>query len=130
MSSALEVDIQAAEDALKQAMLTSDVEALERLLADDLIFTNHLGQLMSKQADLEAHRSGAIAIESVELSDQNIREMNDGAIVTVAAHIVGQFAGSPFAETLRFTRVWQSVAPGQWQVIAAHSSRVGDVDKP
>ena len=126
MGSTLEVDIQLAEEALKQAMLTSDVEALDRLLADDLIFTNHLGHLMNKQDDLEAHRSGAVAIESVELSDQNIRRMGDAAIVTVAAHIAGQFAGSSFAETLRFTRVWQVVAPGQWQVIVAHSSRVVD----
>ena len=128
MSTPLEREIQASEEALKQAMLTSDVEALEQLLADDLMFTNHLGQPMGKQADLEAHRSGAIAIESVELSEQTIRDLGDTAIVTVAARIVGQFGGDPFAETLRFTRVWHAVSPGQWQVMVAHASRVVDAN--
>lgn len=109
-------------------MLTSDVEALDRLLADDLIFTNHLGQPMSKQQDLEGHRSGSVAIESVELSEQSIRALGDTAIVTVAAHIVGQFDGNLFEETLRFTPVWQAVSPGQWQVSVAHASRVVDTN--
>ncbi|MEM9218129.1 MAG: nuclear transport factor 2 family protein [Cyanobacteria bacterium P01_F01_bin.150] len=124
MSSAIEAEIQAAEDALKQAMLASNVDILERLLADDLIFTNHLGQQMSKQDDLEAHRSGAIAIEVVDLSDLTIKVLENVAIVTVAAWIVGQFAGNAFEETLKFTRVWQAVSPGHWQVIAAHASAV------
>jgi ketosteroid isomerase-like protein len=124
MNQAPEVEIQAAETALKQAMLTSDVETLDRLLAADLIFTNHLGQPMTKQDDLDAHRAGAIAIEAINLSDQTIKVLDNAAIVTVAAHITGQFADDPFDETLRFTRIWQAVSPGTWQIIAAHASMV------
>ena len=36
------------EKQLKDAMSTSDVTALDRLLSPDLIFTNHLGQVVSK----------------------------------------------------------------------------------
>jgi ketosteroid isomerase-like protein len=124
MSSDPKVAIQAAEAALKQAMIASDVQALDRLLADDLVFTNHLGQAMTKQADLDAHRSGVVAIHQLEVSDQHIKIFGNVAVVTVAAHLSGTFADSPFEETLRFTRVWQAKAPGHWQVIVGHATAV------
>ncbi|MCL6484569.1 MAG: nuclear transport factor 2 family protein, partial [Janthinobacterium lividum] len=37
-----------AEERLRLAMLASDVAALNILLADQLLFTNHLGHLLSK----------------------------------------------------------------------------------
>ena len=49
------------EDQLKTAMIDSDVLVLDQLISDDLIFTRHLGQIMSKQDDLEAHRSGSVS---------------------------------------------------------------------
>jgi ketosteroid isomerase-like protein len=124
MSSDPKVAIQAAEAALKQAMIASDVQTLDRLLADDLVFTNHLGQPMTKQADLDAHRSGVFAINQLELSDQHIKILGNVAVVTVAAHLTGTFTGNPFEETLRFTRVWQAKAPGHWQVIVGHATAV------
>jgi len=33
-------------------MLKSDVNTLDELLSSDLVFTNHLGHLMTKQDDL------------------------------------------------------------------------------
>jgi hypothetical protein len=42
------------ENQLRTAMLGSDVTALDDLLAPDLIFTNHLGQLLGKDDDLAA----------------------------------------------------------------------------
>jgi ketosteroid isomerase-like protein len=46
------------EEKLRQAMLASDIEALDELIADDLIFTMHTGLVINKQDDLEAHRTG------------------------------------------------------------------------
>lgn len=124
MSTAHNTEIETAEAALRQAMMASDVSTLEQLLSDDLVFTNHLGQRMSKQDDLAAHRSGKMAINHLELFDQHIKMLGTIAVVNVAARIVGTFAGTPFEETLRFTRVWQAMAPGTWQVIAAHATAV------
>ena len=124
MSAAHNAEIEAVEAALRQAMMASDVPTLERLLADDLMFTNHLGQRMTKQDDLAAHRSGTMVINHLEPFDQHIKMLGTVAVVNVAARIVGTFAGNPFEETLRFTRVWQAMAPGTWQIIAAHATAV------
>ena len=124
MNPSAEIAIQAAEASLKQAMLTSDVDTLDQLLAPDLIFINYLGQPMTKQDDLNAHRSGSVGIEVVEISDQTIKIVDQIAIVTVATHIIGQFASEPFDATLRFTRVWQAIAPDRWHVIAAQATAI------
>ncbi len=55
MSDTIETQILEAEEQLRQAMLASDVNALDDLLSPELIFTNHLGQVMGKQDDLAAH---------------------------------------------------------------------------
>lgn len=47
--------IKRSEAELQQAMLDSNVKALDRLLDDDLTFTNHLGMVLGKQDDLTAH---------------------------------------------------------------------------
>jgi hypothetical protein len=44
MNRAVEAQILNAEDKLRTAMLSSDVNALDELLAPELVFTNHLGQ--------------------------------------------------------------------------------------
>ena len=114
------------EERLRQAMVASNVETLDGLLAGDLIFTNHQGQRMTKQDDLEAHRAGVMEIDAIVLSDRAIRLLgDDAAVVTVSARITGQFAGENFDSTLRFTRVWKQEA-GQWLVVAAQATAVQD----
>jgi len=103
-------------------MLQSDVSALDELLAADIIFTNHLGQLMSKQDDLEAHRSGTLKIHDIKLSNRLINIHDGIAVVSVQSHILGEFAGNLSESDFRFTRVWNQSADGVWQIIAGHSS--------
>jgi len=120
--SAIKLQIEACEEQLKQAMLQSDVSALDALLSSDLVFTNHLGKLMSKQDDLNAHQSGVIKINEIILSDQNIEIYDAVAIVTVRAHISGNFSGIESKNVFRFTRVWGQYNNKTWRVIAGHST--------
>jgi len=120
----LKLQVKQYEECLKQAMLQSDVAALDELFAPDLSFTNHLGQLMTKQNDLQAHKSGMLKINQITLSDQKIKVYGDVAVVTVLAHIIGSFAGAASEDNFRFTRVWAKSTSNAWQVIAGHSSTV------
>jgi len=120
----LKLQVKQYEECLKQAMLQSDVAALDELFAPDLSFTNHLGQLMTKQNDLQAHKSGMLKINQITLSDQKIKVYGDVAVVTVLAHIIGSFAGAASEDSFRFTRVWAKSTSNAWQVIAGHSSTV------
>ena len=115
------IQINEYEEMLKQAMLQSDISALDTLLADDLIFTNHLGHIMTKEDDIEAHKSNILKISEITLSEQKIRTYGAIAIVTVKAHIVGAFAGKKSENNFRFTRVWRNNPDKIWQVAVGHS---------
>ena len=124
MSNPIETQIIESEERLRLAMLRSDVNALNELLAPELIFTNHLGQVLTKQDDLVAHQSGTLKVKVLTPSEQHIQLIGDVALVSVRAHIVGSYAGATSEADFRFTRVWTLSSNGTWQVVAAHSSVV------
>lgn len=124
MNNTLESQITRLEARLRSAMLRSDVEELNALLAPELVFTNHLGHVMSKETDLSAHKSGMLKIEEITISEQHVMLLHEAAIVTVLAHIRGSFAGTISENDFRFTRVWTISSGGTWQVLAGHSSVV------
>lgn len=111
--------IAALEDTLQRAMFTSDVAVLDDLIADDLIFTMHTGQVVNKQFDLEAHRSGLFQFTKVDISDRQIHPYGDCIVVTLKADLAGTFDGQAFSETYRFTRVWVQ-RHNRWQIVAGH----------
>jgi len=122
MNNSSEIQIEECEEALKKAMLKSDVPALDKLLADNLIFINHLGQLITKQDDIEAHKTGILNINKITLTDKAIRIYASVAVVTIKAHIIGNFNGEKSDNYFRFTRIWNRNLNKKWRVISAHSS--------
>ena len=129
MNESIHEHIAALEHRLCTAMRHSDVATLDALLADDLLFTDHLGGLWTKSDDLAAHRSGQIQVASVVATDQRIHVRDALAIANVRLEITGQFGGVPASKTFRFTRVWAPVLKGQWQVVVAHSTLISGGDE-
>ncbi len=124
MSQSIEIQIQKCEERLKEAMLQSDVSALDNLLSDDLIFTNHFGHTMTKKDDLEVHQAKLVDINEMTLSDRQIKIFEKIAIVTVKAHIIGRFKDEESDNNFRFTRVWHQTSTDTWKLTAGHSSIV------
>ena len=114
--------VAALEKELESAMLGSDIETLDKLLDDKLVFTNHVGQQTTKQMDLEAHRSGFVKIESISQSNQTVNLFENVAIVTVLSEIRGTFGEVRSTAKIQFTRVWQKKNSNVYKLIAAHSS--------
>jgi ketosteroid isomerase-like protein len=117
--------IETLEEKLRQAMLHSDVLALDELIADDLIFTMHTGLMLTKQDDLEGHRSGSEKLTKVDTDDLKVRHYGDCAVVTVKADLAGSFNGQGFSGIYRYTRVWVK-RQNRWQIVAGHVSEVSD----
>jgi Domain of unknown function (DUF4440) len=87
----------AVEAQLRDAMLSSNVETLDALLADDLLFTNQAGQRLTKADDLAAHSSGLLKITRIDISDRRVRPSEWFAIVTLVASVGGSFDGQSFS---------------------------------
>ena len=105
-------------------MLRSEVSALDELLAPELIFTNHLGQVLTKKDDLESHHSGILKVEALTPFEEHVLLMGEVAILSVRMHLIGSYAGIRSDNDFRFTRVWAKSSGDTWRVIAAHSSLV------
>jgi ketosteroid isomerase-like protein len=120
MSAAIETEIIQVEERLRLAMLASDVGVLDQLLAPELLCTSHLGEIVTKQADLAAHASGAFKINKLQPSEQHIQLHGEVAIVSVRMQLSGSYQGNPANGDFRFTRVWAVAESGAWQIVAAH----------
>ena len=119
-----ESDIIELEERLRQAMLKSDVAELDALIAPELLFTSHLGQLVSKEQDLAIHRSGTLKLTELHPSEQSIH-LNEGfSVVSVQMHLLGLYADAAVDEHIRYTRVWSLSSAGSLQVVAGHASVV------
>ena len=66
MSSDPQAQIMEAEERLRQAMLHSDVDTLDELIAPELYFTDHFGRVVRKEDDLAIHRSGVLQLKNTQ----------------------------------------------------------------
>ena len=126
-----DAEIAALEDELRAAQLSADVEALDRLISDDLLFTGPTGELATKADDLAAHRSGLVRIRRHEPQHMRVRRIgNDVVIVALLTRLAGIYAETPFEGTYRYTRIWTREG-GRWRIAGGHVSEVpGAVGHP
>ena len=124
MTETVETQIINVEERLRQAMLASDVDVLNELLAPEIIITSYLGELLGKQDDIAAHESGMIKIHELKPSEQHIKIYGEVAVVSVRMQLFGNYNGSPANGDFRFTRVWAVSLSGTWHIVAAHIGMV------
>lgn len=118
-------EIVACEAAIRAAQLNADVSALDRLIADDLLFTGPDGQLGTKKQDLDAHASGAVRFRSHDPEELRVRRVNENvAISALRARLVVEVGGVTVRGTYRYTRIWAREAGEGWRVVGGHVSEV------
>jgi ketosteroid isomerase-like protein len=119
-----DADIAALEAELRAAQLGADVAALDRLIADELLFTGPGGALATKADDLTAYREGRVRMRAHDPEELRVRRIGaDVAVVALRTRLAGDVGGVPFAGTYRYTRVWAREG-GRWRIVAGHVSEV------
>ncbi len=99
--------IKYAEGRLREAVLTGNVEALDVLLTDPAMFCAPDGEVLGKEDDLEAYRSGALAIARYDVSEMTIElHGTTAAVVVLRLELGGKRLGEPFAGVFRASRTW------------------------
>ena len=117
MSHSLE-EIIHVEKQLQQAMVNNDVQALERLIHDDLVFIDAEGNVQGKRDDIESHASGAVVQTAVEFVEEPVMHFyGENAIVAVKAHVQVRVQGKPLEAFCRYLRVWL-FQDERWQIIS------------
>jgi ketosteroid isomerase-like protein len=102
----------------KTALLKRDVAALEKIWADDYVFVNASGDVLTKEQRLANIKSGATALDSIsEEESATVRVYQNSAVTTSRVTIKGQYSGQPVSGDFRSTRVWVKGTAG-WQLVS------------
>ena len=107
----------------RQAQLTNNVSAVDRLLADDYLGISSNGTLETKADELTRRRSGTLHITQLDLSDIKVRIYGDSAVVTSKAVVVGKNGDRDISGRFRYTRVYSN-RDGQWRIVSIEASRI------
>jgi len=110
------------EEMLRSAILSNNIELLEELLSDELIFVNHLGQWLSKEEDINVHRSKSLDIAGMEVLEQEVKLFQELAVTVTKVALNGALAtGESIGGEYSYTRVWKDVE-GKLKVVSCHCS--------
>lgn len=118
-------EIVALESEPRAAQVAADVAALDRLIADELLFTGPDGSVGTKEQDLEAHRSGVVRFRAHEPEELRIRRLGkDVAVIALRARLKVEVGGALSKGTYRYTRVWARENGGAWRVVGGQVSEI------
>jgi len=121
--SAVEQDLLKLESNWGDALLKNDTAALERIYADEYLFTDSEGVTWNKPQDLANTKSGASKITSFKLEDMKVHVYGEAAVVTGKTILKGTFQGKDISGQHRFTDVFVKRA-GRWQCVATQSTLI------
>jgi ketosteroid isomerase-like protein len=114
-------ELVAIEQSLSDALLRADWKTVERLYADDLVFTNGDGSVTHKIDDVGSIRSGDVKFESIEMSDARVQDFGDVGVVTLKLVEKVRYKTADLSGTYRLTDVWAK-RNGKWQLVAGQET--------
>jgi ketosteroid isomerase-like protein len=98
-----------------------DVDALEKLWADDMEVAVPKMPVLTKADALKFARSGRMKFLSYRTSDIHVRVYDNAAVVTGRLQRTRSINGQEMSDDWRFTKTYVREAQ-QWRVVAFHAS--------
>ena len=105
------------------AMVAGDLEALGRILADDLTYVHTSAAIDTKQSILESIGNGNLNYRKMAARDVQVRDYGDSAILRGQADVEVRSGGNDLTFSLEFTNVYVNGDDG-WQMVAWQSTRL------
>ena len=117
--------ILALETARIKAMCDLDIEQLEEILSDDLIYTHSTARQETKSEFISALTSGRTKYQSIDREDVKVQQYGETAVVTGHAKFHVNANGNDVRFQVKFTDVY--VKRGEkWQMVAWQSTKIPD----
>lgn len=109
------------------AQVNKDFPTLEKIFADDLIYTHSNGHQDGKASYLDSIRSGQSRYDRVDLEALTVRAYNDDHTAVVNGLIqidLGPGAdGQPAATRIKYVVVYIKTAANGWQLVLWHAQK-------
>ena len=136
MTAHIDREILAEEDRLTEATRDVDVATLDRIYADDIIFTGVTGAICDKAGIMDEARRGADerrtaaaspatpAVIGYDKDELMAVRHGDTGVASFRFAITIRNDGQEVIRRYRTTNVWMKRSSG-WQVVAAHTAALG-----
>lgn len=100
-----------------------DVGFLERYLSDDYLSTFPDGTVLDKKGEIEALKSGAVALTEMTPREMKVRTYGETAVITGQSTIKAKVNGQETSGEFRFTDVWIK-QNDRWLAVASQVTRI------
>jgi ketosteroid isomerase-like protein len=100
----------------EKAVVSNDVDAIGKFLADDWVIVDPNGEIIDKARFLDVIKSGTLTHSLMESENMNVRTYGDSAVVTALTKSKGKFAGQEFTAKERATDFFVRRG-GRWQCV-------------
>ena len=105
------------------AIIAHDTATLRRLYADDFVFTNPEGKLLSRQEQITSIAVSEVNWEAGRSEDVKVKIYDNTAVMTGAFFAKGSYRGNPLTINERYTAVWIKTDTS-WQMVAEQGTIV------
>jgi len=116
-------EVEALEEQWRVAQLAGDTATMEKMLADDYLGISMTGEVDTKVQQLRRVADRRLRLTKIELSDMKVKLIGAIAIVTSQALVEGTNDGISVKGTYRYTRIYQRLSPGRWQITSFEATR-------
>ncbi len=106
------------------AVAKHDAAFIEKVEADDYVYTDAAGNVGHKADDLAAARATDVKIDAFRLSAMTVQLHGDAAVVTGETTVSGNDRGAALNGTYRWTDTFVRRVDGSWQAIASQATAV------
>jgi hypothetical protein len=100
------------EQQLVEGIKKGDISLLDKILHDELLFLAPNGKVISKETDLASHRAGEMIVKQLTSSIEEIKIIDDTAVVTIVYDTKGIMLGNPIEGKFRYLRIWKQFPDG------------------
>ena len=108
----------------RAATLSSDVPALDKLLAEDYVGISWTGQVNTKASQLDRLRNKTLVITRIDLTNVKVKVVGAVAIVTSHSELEGSNDGVELRGSFIYTRIYQRNPAGTWKITNFEATRV------
>ena len=110
----------------RQAQLSDDIPAMEKLLSEDYVGITVSGQVVTRAQQLDRMRQRQLVVTRFETSDMKIKLIAGGkvAIVNASAQVEGNADTRRIDGNFRYTRVYQRLPSGAWKITSFEATRI------
>jgi uncharacterized protein DUF4440 len=105
-----------------QWMAERNVEALDKLLAEEAIFV-HMGATMTKSQELDTIKSGRIQYKEAQIQEVSVRFVGTTAILLNKIRLVAVVGGNEVVNPFNVTEVYVKVG-GAWKLASLSFTRL------